>query len=101
MKDANERDGMTRVLVVDDGLFAMEKILKKEYDVVLLDVDMPRQNGLVTLKQIKEHDPRVIVLIMTAYATIDDAVRAVKEGAYNYLSKPVKAEELAKLGGPL
>ncbi len=80
-----------------DGLNAMEKIKARRFDVVLLDVDMPRLGGLDTLKLIKEHDPAATVIIMTAFATIDDAVRAVKEGAYNYLSKPVKGEELVRL----
>ncbi len=80
-----------------DGLNAVEKIRASHYDLVLLDVDMPRLNGLEALKLIKEHDPSTVVLIMTAFASIDDAVRAVKEGAYNYLSKPVKGDELVKL----
>lgn len=80
-----------------DGLDALEKIKARRYDLVLLDVDMPRLNGLEALKLIKEHDPSIVVLIMTAYASIDDAVRAVKEGAYNYLSKPVRGDELVKL----
>jgi DNA-binding NtrC family response regulator len=80
-----------------DGLEALEKVKASHYDLVILDVDMPRLNGLEALKLIKEHDPSTIVLIMTAFATIDDAVRAVKEGAYNYLSKPIKSEELVKL----
>lgn len=80
-----------------DGLNAVEKVRASRYDLVLLDVDMPRLNGLEALKLIKEHDASIVVLIMTAYASIDDAVRAVKEGAFNYLSKPVKGEELIKL----
>jgi len=80
-----------------DGLDAMEKVKAQHYDLILLDVDMPRLGGLDTLRLIKEHDPATTVLIMTAYATIDDAVRAVKDGAYNYLSKPVKGDELVRL----
>ncbi|MES2856365.1 MAG: sigma-54 dependent transcriptional regulator, partial [Bdellovibrionota bacterium] len=80
-----------------DGMNAIEKVRASRYDLVLLDVDMPRLNGLEALKLIKEHDPSIVVLIMTAFASIDDAVRSVKEGAYNYLSKPVKADELVKL----
>lgn len=80
-----------------DGLQAVEMVRAQHFDVVILDVDMPRLNGLEALRLIKEHDPSVIVLIMTAHASIDDAVRAVKEGAYNYLSKPVKGEELLSL----
>ncbi len=82
-----------------DGINAMEKFkaADSKYDVVILDVDMPRLNGLETLKQIKEIDPGVIVIIMTAHATLDHAVQAVKDGAYNYLSKPVSGEELLSL----
>ena len=74
-----------------DGVNAVEKIKSKIYNMVLLDVDMPRMSGMEALKVVKEHDPSIIVLILTAYANIDDAVRAVKEGAYNYISKPVKS----------
>ncbi|MGE4132761.1 MAG: sigma-54-dependent transcriptional regulator [Bdellovibrionales bacterium] len=80
-----------------DGVNAVEKIKSKTYNIVLLDVDMPRLTGLEALKIIKEHDPSIIVLILTAYANIDDAVRAVKEGAFNYVSKPIKSEDLVNM----
>lgn len=80
-----------------DGVNAIEKIKNKVYNIVLLDVDMPRMSGMEALRLIKEHDPSIIVLILTAYANIDDAVRAVKEGAYNYVSKPVKSEDLVAM----
>ncbi|MCB0365242.1 MAG: sigma-54-dependent Fis family transcriptional regulator [Bdellovibrionaceae bacterium] len=80
-----------------DGMNAVEKVKETRYNAVLLDVDMPRMSGLEALKAIKEHDPSIIVIIMTAYATIDDAVQAVRDGAYNYVSKPVKGEELVSM----
>ncbi|MFP5519605.1 MAG: sigma-54-dependent transcriptional regulator [Bdellovibrionia bacterium] len=82
-----------------DGINALEKIksASAKFDLVILDVDMPRLNGLETLKQIKEMDPGIIVIIMTAHATLNDAVQAVKDGAYNYLSKPVSSVELNEL----
>ncbi len=80
-----------------DGINAIEKVKASNYNLVLLDVDMPRLDGLEALKLIKEHDPSIVVIVMTAYATIDNAVRAVKEGAYNYISKPVKGEDLLAL----
>ena len=86
--------GLYQVDEAYDGVNAMEKLEKEQYNVVLLDVDMPRRNGLETLKLVKEHDPSIIVIIMTAYATIDDAVKAVKDGAYNYVAKPVKGDDL-------
>lgn len=82
-----------------DGVNAVEKVksAEKKFDVVVLDVDMPRMTGLEALKQIKEHDPGMIVLMITAHATLDNAVQAVKDGAYNYLSKPVSSDELLAL----
>lgn len=77
-----------------DGLDAVEKVKKNNYNVVLMDVDMPRLNGLDALNEMKEYDPSIVVIIMTAYATIESAVKAVKDGAYNYVSKPIKSEEL-------
>lgn len=82
-----------------DGINALEtiKASSSKFDVVILDVDMPRLNGLETLRQIKEFDPGIIVIIMTAHATLNDAIQAVKDGAYNYLPKPVPSEELVQL----
>ena len=82
-----------------DGINALEKYEASEpkFDIVILDVDMPRLNGLETLKRLKEKDPGLIVLMLTAHATVQDAVLAVKDGAYNFLSKPVAGEELLLL----
>lgn len=83
-----------------DGINAIDKIRlndQKNYDVVILDVDMPRLNGLECLKQTMEFDPGMIVIMLTAHATLNDAVLAVKDGAYNYLSKPVSSDELIAL----
>jgi len=83
-----------------DGINAIEKIracADKKFDIVILDVDMPRLNGLETLKKIKEQDPGMIAIMVTAHATVTDAVQAVKDGAYNYLSKPVSGDELVAL----
>ncbi len=82
-----------------DGVNALEKFkaASEKFDIVLLDVDMPRMNGLETLKKIKELEPATIVLVLTAHAELSDAVQAVKDGAYNYLSKPVASENLIEL----
>jgi DNA-binding NtrC family response regulator len=70
-----------------DGVNALEKVKANPYDIVILDIDMPRMNGLQALTEIKEFNPGIIVLMMTAFATIDAAVQSVKDGAYNYLYK--------------
>lgn len=97
VRETLARLGNVEIEEAFDGVNALEKIKANRYDLAILDVDMPRMNGLDALRAIKEHDPSIVVLIMTAYATIDDAVRAVKEGAYNYISKPIKGDDLLKM----
>ncbi len=80
-----------------DGLNAVEKVKAGSYNLVILDVDMPRLSGFEAMQLIKEFDPGIIILMVTAYATIDDAVKAVREGAYHYIAKPFKAEDLLAL----
>jgi DNA-binding NtrC family response regulator len=80
-----------------DGEEGIHRIRAGHYDLVFLDFNMPRLNGLETLKEIKSHDPSIIVLIFTAYSNIRDAVEATKEGAYNYIEKPIKSENLVYL----
>src|SRR5262245_60239694 len=86
-----------QVSEASDGLEALEKIRGARPDLVVMDVNMPRLDGLQTLKRIKEHDPSIIVIIVTAYSAIEDAVRAVKDGAYNYLPKPIKQQQLVEM----
>ncbi len=97
VKENLAQSGQFEIDEAFDGINAIEKVRASNYNLVLLDVDMPRLDGLEALKLIKEHDPSIVVIVMTAYATIDNAVRAVKEGAYNYISKPVKGEDLLAL----
>jgi two-component system response regulator HydG len=80
-----------------DGEECVNRVRAGHYDLVLLDVNMPRLSGLEALKEIKSHDPSIIVLILTAFSNVRDAVEATKEGAYNYLEKPIKAENLVYL----
>lgn len=82
-----------------DGLEAVTKVKKATtpFNMVILDVDMPNLGGLDAMKVIKDFDPRIIVLILTAHSNIEDAVKAVRDGAYNYISKPVKQSEMLKV----
>lgn len=80
-----------------DGEEAINKVRAGSYDLILMDVNMPRMNGIEALKQIKGYDPSIIVIMLTAYSNVRDAVEATKEGAYNYLEKPIKAENLVYL----
>ncbi|MFC2075192.1 sigma-54-dependent transcriptional regulator [Bdellovibrionota bacterium] len=80
-----------------DGQEAFEKVQILNHDLVILDVDMPRLNGKEALKKIKEFNPSTIVIMLTAYANLDDAVETVKLGAYNYIAKPIKGSEVVDL----
>lgn len=80
-----------------DGREALEKYKTGDWDLVLMDVRMPEMNGLEALKAIKDHDPRTFVVLMTAHSNVQDAIAAVKEGAYDYLEKPVQPERLIEI----
>lgn len=81
----------------DNGLKAVQMTSENFYNLVLMDVKMPELDGLSALKQIKDHDPRTFVLIMTAHSNLNDAVMAIKEGAFDYVEKPVSSEKLSAL----
>ncbi|OGQ34924.1 MAG: two-component system response regulator [Deltaproteobacteria bacterium RIFCSPHIGHO2_12_FULL_43_9] len=81
----------------ENGEEAVRRVKSKNHDLVLLDVDMPILNGKEALVKIKEHNPATIVIMLTAYATLDDAVETIKHGAYNYLSKPIKSVEVVDI----
>ncbi len=81
----------------NNGREAISAVYKIKYDLVVMDVNMPEMDGITALKEIKSYDPSIIVLILTAYSNVSDAVNAVKEGAYNYLEKPILSENLVAL----
>ncbi len=80
-----------------NGREALDKVQEKFFDLILMDVRMPEMDGLQALTQIKEHDPRTFVVIMTAHSNLNDAVTAIKEGAYDYLEKPVSPDKLTDI----
>ncbi len=79
------------------GKEALDKVKAQTWDLVLMDVKMPEMNGLEALTAIKEHDPRTFVVLMTAHSNLHDAVQAIKDGAYDYVEKPVKPELLTEI----
>lgn len=66
----------------------------EKYDLVLADIDMKPMDGITLLKQLKLYDPNAVVIIMTAYASTESAVQALKYGAFDYLQKPFRVDEL-------
>jgi len=111
----------TRILVVDDeqivlrslsewfredgyivgtastGKEALVKLTEEAWDIFLLDIKMPGMSGLELQKKIKEIDPDSIIIIMTAFASVDSAVQALKQGAYDYLTKLFDPEHVGHL----
>ncbi len=81
----------------EDGEEAVSKVKAEHFDLVLMDVKMPKMTGLEALKVIKEFNARTFIVIMTAHSNLQDAVTAIKEGAYDYLAKPVDPQQLAKI----
>jgi DNA-binding NtrC family response regulator len=79
------------------GREALEKVRGHNFDLVLMDVKMPEMNGLEALAAIKEHDPRTFVVLMTAHSNLQDAVTAIKDGAYDYVEKPVNPQRLTEI----
>jgi two-component system response regulator HydG len=82
------------VETASNGEEAVKKISDRFYNLVVMDLKMPGMGGLQALKEIKQISPTVQVLIITAYASVDSAVDAMRSGALNYLTKPVDLEEL-------
>ena len=82
------------VITFTDGEEANKKILKIEFDVAVIDVNLGEINGFEILKNIKKQKPGTQSIMITAYGNINDAVNAIKQGAYDYLVKPFKEIEL-------
>ena len=88
-----KREGYHPVCV-EDGKKAWERIQNETFDLIVSDVKMPRMDGVELLRAVKLHSPKTIVIMMTAYGDIDNAVETMKVGAFDYLLKPFSAEIL-------
>lgn len=77
-----------------DGDEAIEAIKRKDYDVVLLDIKMPRVDGFEVLRFIKQNKPEIKVIMLTAYADVKNAIEALKLGASDFVSKPYDLEDI-------
>jgi YesN/AraC family two-component response regulator len=92
--DLISENGESTVDVCYDGLSAIETIQKNLYDLLIVDLVMPRVGGLDLLKYAKMVNPDIIVVIITGYASLETAIMAIKEGAYDYIRKPCNLEEI-------
>lgn len=96
------REGCSRILLnegykvftADCGEGAIEKFDREPFDLVLLDLKLPGMGGIETLRRLKEMEPGLTILIMTGYPSIESAVKAIKLGAYDYITKPFDPDTL-------
>jgi len=87
LSDNLSREGY-RVFVAYEGKTALELARKEKPDLVLLDIKMPRMNGIEVLRRIKKIKKETVVIMLTAYGTLETARGAMKLGAYDYITKP-------------
>jgi len=78
----------------DDGESAIDAVRRRPFDLVLMDIRMVRISGIEALEEIRQINPALPIILMTAYASVETAVEALKKGAYDYLTKPLDFDEL-------
>lgn len=86
-----------QVDVAQDAKTCLTKMAERQYDIYLVDIRMPGIDGLELQRRIKKVQPDATIIIMTAYASVESAVEALKQGAYDYITKPFDPDELAHL----
>ena len=77
-----------------NGDDALTRIQSEHYDIIISDLMMPGMDGMTLLQRVKEKDKEILFIIITGYATIETAVRAINIGAYDYIAKPFRLDEL-------
>jgi two-component system response regulator PilR (NtrC family) len=83
-----------RVTQCPDGETALRQAEQDIFDLVIMDIRMPKMDGITVLERLKEITPETIAIMITAFASTDTAVRAMKKGAYDYITKPFKIDEI-------
>jgi len=86
-----------RVGTAESAAEALKKMQTTSWDIILLDIKMPGMDGMELQKRIKEIDKNIVVIMITAYASVDTAVQALKEGAFDYVTKPIDPDYLSHL----
>ncbi len=83
-----------KVTAAEDGAQALVCLNNNTYDLIISDIQMPRLDGFKLLNHVKEHCPETVMIMITAFSTTEEAVEAMKNGAYDYIIKPFKNEEI-------
>ena len=90
------KDGF-QVQAAENAADALKALQDQRFDVILLDIKMPGMDGMELLEHIQRIDPQAAVIMITAFASVDTAVRALKQGAFDYVTKPIDPDELSHL----
>ena len=88
------RDAGHRVTVANNGADALHLISTRVFDIMICDIRLPKVDGLTLFRRTRQESPDTTVILMTAFAAVQDAVAAVKEGAHDYLTKPFEIDEI-------
>lgn len=86
-----------KVQTAEDGRAALDKLQTTTFDIVISDMKMPRMDGIELIETIRDRGVDVLTVIMTAYGTVETAIESMKKGAYDYLLKPFKMEEVIRV----
>ncbi len=92
-----EVDGQVQVDVADDGQSALERLLERNYSVVITDLRMPKLDGAQLIAEVQKRGIPVTVIVTTGHGSIDEAVRAMQAGAYDFLTKPIDIDNLRRV----
>jgi DNA-binding NtrC family response regulator len=83
------------IATCSNGLEAIRKCGEQDYDLVITDIMMPGATGLDVLREVRKVEPQIMVVLITGFASLESAVKAIREGAYDYITKPFKLEEIS------
>jgi DNA-binding NtrC family response regulator len=103
--EENARIGLSRLLsnegflidCVSNGFEALNYLRQQEVDLIISDINMPEMNGITFLKELNKSFPKSNVIIITAYGGVESYIEAMNLGAFEYINKPVKIEELKSI----
>lgn len=93
LRDAIMMDGV-EIVMASDGVEGLARLQEGPFDILISDLNMPRMDGLSLLKNAREHHPYLIMIVVTGYGSLGSAIEAIRLGAYDYLQKPFKIEEM-------
>ena len=88
------RESNYDAIAVESPLIGLQLLQQEAFDVLVTDLRMPQMHGIDFLKRVKKEHPHITVIVMTAYASVETAVEALRFGAYNYIKKPFSSDEL-------